>query len=206
MGAAANDPMTPETKSRLLHMTDEAERLAGHAVENLIVQRRRALVGLAPQDEYLLNVIELALLAWHEISALSSDTVRYEGTFRANLYARLLVLSMYESAKRLKGLLGPDFLQAARSVVPEGPTEGELRRVHSDMSRFFKSCRTRFGDVRDGIVGHRDPDPNVRLALLLRTDSESALQMAEQMLLIFDTLGPFIAAYTAGASKRLGWE
>jgi hypothetical protein len=67
--------------------------------------------------------------------------------------------------------------------VGEPALDQRLKDLHRAVNELFDSVNSRFGEVRDGLAAHRDPDPEVRLRLLQRVD------VVEVTLLANDTLG-----------------
>jgi hypothetical protein len=141
------------------------------------------------------------MLAWFETSCLVHDVVYHESGLRANLYARFLVLSLYESSKRLRGLLARQFRDDLAAVLPGQFAEVELRKINSDMNAFFESCRKRFGDARDQIIAHREDDADVRMVQLYEADLEDVTGYAAEFLAIIGLIAPILVQLTARLSS-----
>ena len=59
----------------------------------------------------------------------------------------------------------------------------------------FRAIEGEFKDVRDGILAHRDPDPNVRIALHNRADPERVAEVALEVLALLVPLYEVLARH-----------
>ncbi len=105
------------------------------------------------------------MLMYHDVATLNRDMVSRDADLQAALYARMVLLTIHESCLTLRGLLGRDFQDEARNAFGDEAVAA-VRSAHSSLNAVFELANREFGDVRNGLGAHRDPDAHVRWRLL----------------------------------------
>jgi hypothetical protein len=99
-----------------------------------------------------------------ELACLLDDYIRSRGE-RRWLYARLLFLSLFESTKTLRRIFSIAYRREVEAVLGE-ESRNELNEIHRYIQSIFEDLNKTYGDVRNGLAAHRDPDARVRFKLL----------------------------------------
>jgi hypothetical protein len=140
---------------------------------NVSGHRRRLDQAGSPYDTHTLNVLEFLALIQHDQSAILVQLLDATTRLQVILFARLLLLTVYESLKQLRGLLAKPFqdeLALALGTHPEGTS---ARAAHSRVARLFAEWEREFGPTRNKVIAHHDADPEVRLQLLESIDADN---------------------------------
>lgn len=190
-----NDPLTPETRQRLV-ANAAAAALAGDSLTHAISVRRALTTRGLLRDEHVLNALEFILLLQFDIGTLVVAFGQTTGSLAGNLYARLLILTIHESTLTLQSLLGPRFREALTARLNRADLDRELREIHSRVTDLHRRVKNHYGDVRDGILAHRDRDAEVRAVLLERTEQEAVAVVVAEVLEVIEIVGPILAEYS----------
>jgi len=154
-------------------------------------------------DVAVFNAFEFVELLQCDLCWLLNDMVKHDSAWRGGFYARLIVLTVYESCKSLNSLLARKFRE--EFVKSLGLTEdSSLKSIHSSFCKLFEQCRKDFGDVRNGIVGHRDCDPETRIRLLKQANCRAVADLAIAMLEPLRELQEIFLPYIRHITNKLG--
>ncbi len=150
---------------------------------DLIVQTRRKLEeNGVTLDQRVFNVYEFILLLQHDLSALMCDMVRNHTRLGTSLYARLLILLIYETSEKLqKVLLAKDFREEYLAAL-DVEDNRSLIDAHKRASDLFKRCNSKYGAVRRGLAAHWDVDPDERQRLIDTAEVRPIADLAIEML------------------------
>lgn len=174
--------MTEGTYRRLKAQLKENQSLSPQLL-NLITPVRRAAEKQGRITEArLLNVFEFALLFHFETACLFEDMADYNASLRGQLYARLLVLAIYENTLKLQSLLSRRFQE---DLSTAGFNEGEIenvRSVHRAFIAIYEDCKRKFKKVRDGAIAHRDASAEVQLRLINKAQITVVTDLAIEFL------------------------
>jgi len=174
-------PMTARTAAHVIAVSDEVARNAAVILEH-VVRLRKSQSGQSPHpDAEIQNAVEFVLLTMHDSAVLLSDLVRHTGTLRSNLYARLLQLTVHESAKTLRTVLGRDFRARMVEVVGGDDSDAVLRTAHSAVTAIFRDSESQFGGLRDAVGAHRDREAQVRSGHIESVSEEDVAILAERL-------------------------
>ncbi len=196
-------PLSPQTREELLEITARTYANATNLFNSAVTLRRRLSVVDLNFDVYALNVAELVYLLLADTAVLLNDMISHQPDFRANLYGRVLILTLHESSLTLRSLLGPRFRTSYALLVTNPAAETQLKACHSDICHFFERSNTMFGDVRDGIVGHRDQNAEIRATLLETADIDKVAKLAAALFVILTPLLAHLNAYIEALGDRL---
>lgn len=175
-------PITEGTRRALVEICQRCQRQSQTLLQNVVWLRRQ---GLGRDDDDWSRVFdgfELAQLANFEIAAFLENMVAEELDLKANLFARYLLHAIYENSKSLRGLLNHEFRASVEKVIARADVDQALRAAHSRISQVFRDSDRGFGDVRNGIAGHRDADAETRIMLIEKTDAQPIADLAIAML------------------------
>ena len=194
--------MTPQTRDQLLRVTAQHHSLADQTFQSNI-RLRQALNhrGITEYDT-VLNVLEFIYLLQADVAALTHDLALHPPSLRTNLYGRLLILTIHESALTLRGLLAVRFRRSFAELVPDHTTDDALKSAHSRICTLFERSNAMFGAVRDGIVAHRHANADTRVALLQQADVEKVASLAIELLEIHGLLLPLMLQYTRALTQK----
>jgi hypothetical protein len=135
-----------------------------------------------PAHGRVLNVLQFAILSHYELACLLEDMADHNSSFRGRLYARLLIVNIYETTHKLQSLLGrqlrADFLEAGVSKQ-EMDTLG---KIHQAFVRLHEECDRRYGDVRNGIGAHKDPSAETQLELIEKANIHDVTNLVIEIL------------------------
>jgi hypothetical protein len=195
--------MTDATRSALLLKLSEAATDADNALPDVAAMRQMfARLELNHVAE-LFRVLEFTLLLRFDLSILFADYVENEHRPQAHVYARFLILTIYEGAKTYRHLLGKQ-LQAelassddAKELIPH------IRRVHKALNTIASEAEKVYGDVRNGIAAHRDADAIIQLRRLRDIGGEELADFVLRFLQAAGELEVLLAAVTAGIAQSV---
>lgn len=141
----------------------------------------------------VLNAIELATLYRLEAASLVQDFQLAKGARKA-MYARLLLVTVYESMSTLRRLLGKAFREEMMRVV--GPeTSDQLNEIGKRISETFARTNEQFKDLRNQLAVHRSPDAMQRLYHLSNTDGAAIASLSAQAFSPLVSLSELYARY-----------
>ena len=120
-------------------------------------------VHVLPHMDFL-NFQGLLWMMQLELASLLDDYLRARHE-RRWLYARLLLLSLYESTKTLRSVFSRGL---RKDIVGRLGPESETRvtNLHRYIHHAFEDLEADFGEIRNRLIGHKDPDPIARWRLM----------------------------------------
>lgn len=127
------------------------------------------------------NVQSLLWLFELELAVLLEDYLRTRGE-RRWVYARLLLLCLLESTKALRGVINIGYRTAVAKTLG-GTAAAELSELHNFIHHLFEDLNQTYGEVRQGLIAHRDPDAAVRFRLLATTSPIDIKDQAWEVLI-----------------------
>lgn len=188
-------PIRPDQVRTIGALADESARTAAAILVHCREIRTSFGASANAEDLVVLNGLELAFLTQHDTSALTADMVRHTGTLRGHMYARLLQLTIHESARTLRSLLARTFRERIVAVLGEPALDAKLREAHSLVSRLFDESDRRFGALRNGLGAHRDSDANTRHLLLYEIGEPEIVELVFMNWDVFQCLSVPTVAY-----------
>jgi len=116
-------------------------------------------VRTLPHADFL-NFQGLLWMMQLELASLLDDYIRTRDE-RRWLYARLLLLSLYESTKTLRSVFSRGYRRDLL-VRLGSANERRINTLHGYIHHAFEDLNADYGDIRDHLLGHRDPDASRR--------------------------------------------
>lgn len=147
----------------------------------MLPKLRLVLEGRSEAAFRVHNVLEFATLYGYDFNCVFEDMLEHQGTRRGLVYARFLVLLVYEASNKFRSLLGGQFQADLRSL---GYGEDEVvlgRGIHNCFVRAFERCNRDFGDVRHGVVAHRDESGANQYGLIDKAQVREVVHMTLEM-------------------------
>jgi hypothetical protein len=126
---------------------------AKHAVETIGIPFLMQLVDLI---KYI-NLID------YDLVCLLEEMVRTRSRWKKKLYARLVVINLYECAKDLVYLLGKP-LREQLIVICLPNLDVERRTIHKEIVKFNKSHTAFLERIRNSVIGHREHNVRNKLS------------------------------------------
>jgi hypothetical protein len=127
-------------------------------------------------EEELLNILQFSVLFNHDLRILIADIESDNESSRGRLYARFLVLIMYEAAEDLQALLGGKL----RGILDTWSAPDELlsdrKTLHKRLGQFRADNDLKFGEMRNKLAAHRDHDASEQLMVLDSLDVAAVTQ------------------------------
>lgn len=120
-----------------------------------------------PHPEFI-NVQGLLWIFELELASLLDDYIRARGE-RRWLYARLIVLSLYESTRTLRGIFSRDYGKDLESRLGQENSK-RIADLHGYIHHAFEDLNADYGDVRNHLLGHRNKDALRRWKALCSLD------------------------------------
>jgi hypothetical protein len=177
---SADQPVRPETASKVALGMREAQAETERMLLDLVDRRRispPSIDGLSA----IFDAIELVLLVRFELAVLMEDLATPRGSLRANFYGRMLLLTVYESSLSLRSILGRPFREALALAFAHLDLGADLRNVHSRINRLAQKCTEEYGEIRNGIIAHRDQDAECRMQLLEKISGSHVIDLALEL-------------------------
>lgn len=131
--------------------------------------------------ERINNVLEFLSLYAFEFSCLFEDLIQHQKTLRGTIYARQLILLIYESAEKLRHLLGRQFQEDMQAIGYSVESVELVRRVLRCFNDVFERCNREFGDVRNGAIAHRDRSASTQRQLVEKVHPDLVAEIAAEM-------------------------
>lgn len=128
------------------------------------------------------NAFEYVWLLEFDLAALLERMFKARTDMEAKLYARLLILTMYESLLEMRRLFAKSLREQAVDAMADDTADLSFKRLHARIESLFRTCRKRFGRVRNELVAHRTGDPELRSQLLLAVDTDLVGRLAGETL------------------------
>lgn len=173
-------PMTEATYRLLKKQLREQQSVIPLLLDEVTAVRRALEQRGRTVEPRVLNVLEFALLFQFETACLVEDMADHDPSRRGQLYARLLILTIYENTSQLRNLLSRQFKEDLRTTGFDDNEIETVRRVHRDFISIYENCNRRWGKVRHGAVAHRDPSAEVQLRLIDKADIHNVTDLAIQ--------------------------
>ncbi|GEM_PF-3984858 len=197
--------ITPEQIETLLKISEEV-RAASEELFLGSIKVRRALDKKGVKfDAAILNVFEFVQLLNFDLSCLLSDMIKCNSPLRQNLYARFLILTIHESCLTLRKLLASEFRYELSQSLGLSD-DNDLKQIHSRVCQLFERCNEDFGDVRDGMVAHRDNDPEIRIKLLEQAHIPAIADLVIAMGEIVKDLQKILLSYMHHLSRKVNFS
>lgn len=186
--------MTPKQLERLNGLLRQ-QRVTVESILPLLPQMRSVLARRSEAALRVHNVLEFATLYGYDFNCVFEDMLRHQGTRRGLVYARFLVLLVYEASNKFRGLLGREFQADLRSLGYGDEDVVLARGVHKCFVRAFERCNRDFGDVRNGVVAHRDESGPTQYALIDKAQVREVVDMTLDMDECMARLSALLAAH-----------
>jgi hypothetical protein len=122
------------------------------------------------------RISEFLLIGMCDVSILAYDVIRCQPSWRQNLYARLLALTLVEVTEDLTQILGSPF----KNKLAEAFNRPELNDQVKGLSRFLAAHEKELREIRKNVAAHRDHDPAVQLKFITDLDVDSLLDLARE--------------------------
>lgn len=200
---ASNQPSTPEGRARILKEAETGLHLSEASLHQLVDIRRWAQSAGLLDDVQVLGAMEFTYFLHFDLVCLLAEMVRHGPTLRANLYARLIILTVYEASKEMRSLLAKDLREQITGATGSTVIGEALKATHSSAVGLFERCNVKFGAVRHGVAGHRNADAEERIKLVQRADVEEVAQLTLEMLKIITQLLQHFDSYLRDLFARV---
>jgi len=198
-----HQPMTEGTRRNLLALLSDGARLADGSIDGVAAHREMfARLGMAHVAE-LYRVLEFALLLRFDISILFADFIRREHEPAAHVYARFVILTIYEGSATYRRLLGKHLQDTLAANADARPLLPRIRALHKAMSSVAKEAVREYRDIRHGIAAHRDENAVVQLRRLRSVGGEELALSVERFTRASMELERLFAELTAGIKQTL---
>lgn len=197
-------PITPAQRQTIAAEAEKTVAMAQESLDNTAAFHRSLPSDVLEQEGDLLNALEFVLLLQFDLTCLLQAFVANTGTLKGSLFGRLVLLTVHESLLTMRSLFSRQFRERMTNYLADPLVDDALRRIHSSIHRLFEESERRFGDVRNGIVAHRDASAARQLDLIEVADQEQIAALAIKMLQVIDELGPLMVRYTARLRAAYG--
>lgn len=195
--------MTDATRSALLLQLSEAATAADNTLPDVAAVRQMFARLEMNHVAELFRVLEFTLLLRFDLSILFADYVENEHRPQAHVYARFLILTIYEGARTYRHLLGKQLQAELASSDDSKELIPHIRRVHKALNTIASEAEQVYGDVRNGIAAHRDADAIVQLRRLRDIGGEELADFVLRFLQAAGELEVLLAAVTAGIAQSV---
>lgn len=170
-------PITAAQRAQLLNLNSEMRVVAEQGLNQASKMRKLfEQIGIG-YDADIQNAQEFIFLITHDMSLLVDGILRQNSILEKNFYSRTTVLNVYEATLSLKSLLSSGFRDQMVAAL-DLDDDAEVRSVHSQACSLFEKCRSEFGDVRNGMIGHWDKNSQNRLDLIDKTEEKEVFDLA----------------------------
>lgn len=113
----------------------------------------------------LTNLLEYILLMDYDLICLFEEMVITRSRWKKKLYARLVVINLYECANDFAFLLGKTFRE--QLIVIHLPNlEVDRRTIHKEIVKFQKSHNAFLKRIRNSVMGHRDHNAEAQIEFI----------------------------------------
>jgi hypothetical protein len=134
---------------------------------------------ILPHPTYL-NLQGLLWMLELEIACLLDDYIRSRDE-RRWLYARLLLLSLFESTRTLRGVFSREYRKDIELRLGAQNSE-RISELHGYIHHAFNDLNADYGEIRNRLLGHRDPDAALRWQLLSSINGQEIKEFAWEVI------------------------
>lgn len=135
------------------------------------VEARRRLNQQRRDDEVcIVNMIQFLLLFNYDLRCLLEDIRRHREAWHRKLYARHLIVTMFECTDDLTSLLGKNLRNIIDRRIQGSALLQELNGLHETVSQFKSNNDITFRKIRVQVLAHREHDASVQLEILQNLD------------------------------------
>jgi hypothetical protein len=174
------EPLTPASREKLLSVLREQEEVAAQIVRDVGAGRhffeKFGFEGIAE----LYRVLEFTAVLRYDVTVIFADYVSYEMTERSHVYSRFLILTLYESTKTYRRLLGKNLQKKLANDKAASEFLARARGAHKALSAVADEVAKRYGDIREGIAAHRDEEALAQLERLRSIGGEEVANVFER--------------------------
>jgi hypothetical protein len=179
---AVSEPMSQATYEKLKAMLRSAQHMNESQIPQITALRRLLEQHGRDADSRVLNAFVFTLLSNFELVCLMEDMVDHDPTYRGHLYARLVIVNIYETSLKFKSLLAKDFRADLATAGVSSADINELATIHRGFVHLFEECNRLYGDVRRGIGAHKDLSAEKQLALIEKATIHDVADLVTEMM------------------------
>jgi hypothetical protein len=191
--------MTPEVQRELVETSRQLVESAHDNLEYAAASRelfaRFNMTGVAD----LFRVYEFTLLLQFDLHTLFADFVTHEHDITSHVYARYVILVIYEGTAQYRHLLGKELQDSWTTDDFLKHFVTDLRHAHKALNAVAGQAEQRYSDVRNGIAAHRDKEAAAQLARLRQLGGEEVAKFV----IDFSTALGSLLQLLAEITKRL---
>lgn len=196
--------ITPETKRKLRAQLQRAIKRGPRQIESMAYTRRLLKSRGKLNEARVLNVVQFTLLYVYDVNCLMDDVLKQGTDLRAKLYARMLLLVVQESLQKLRHLLGRQFRSAVEEIDSSGEMLAATNEVHSTVTKLFERVNRQYGDIRNGVIAHRDDSAERQMDLINQTSIREAADLTIELGDVTNSILAIGNEYTDGVIRREG--
>lgn len=195
--------MSDATRSKLLLQLAKNASIANDALPGTAAAREMfARLDMNDVAE-LYRVLEFALLLNFDLSILFADFVKNEHKPQAHVYARFVILTIYEGTKTYRHLLGKQLQKELASSEATKDLIPHIRASHKALNDVASEAEEVYADVRNGIAAHRDSDATTQLRRLRQIGGEELTDFVLRFLRAAGQLQILLSSLTASIARSL---
>ncbi len=194
-----NQPISKSTLEKLSKVSNDLSHENSRTFLTHTLQRLKKITN-DHLDIDILNAFEFTLLISHDVNHLIAQLAKETTFLGKSLYTRLLVLMIFESSKSFRSILSLKFRRRLVAVLSP-KVEPQLKAIHSKMCKIFNECESNYGEVRNGLIGHIDKNPNIRLQLLFSVETKLLVDLGIEYLKTINELTKLFNEYFKSHNK-----
>jgi hypothetical protein len=143
-----------------------------------------------PAEVY--RISEFLLICMCDISVLAYDVIHCPPSWRQNLYARLLALTLVEVTEDLTQILGSTFKNKLAEAFNRPELSDQVKVLSKGLSQFRAAHEKELRAIRNLAAAHRAHDPEVQLKFITGLDIDPLLDLAREFVTHSNGLVHFI--------------
>jgi hypothetical protein len=200
--STSNDPLQPEMRRKILDILAESEKLAANVLKQTGEYRRFFDRVGAEGIAELYRVLEFTSLVQLDIACLYADYLLHEDAPRAHVYARFLILTIYESTRTYRSLLGKRLQRKLSEQEGSVVFLQQVRAAHKELCAVSERADRVYGEVRNGVAAHRDEEAVMQLGRLREIGGDEFHELVAAFHAALNTLVVLLADFS-GAVKQV---
>jgi len=116
-----------------------------------------------------INAFAFYRLSFLDIALLFKNFLTTKADLEKKIYAKMLVLNLYEFLEDIPQIFGKDFKDSL-SILNNNELLDEFRNIKIDIQKIKSESHTYLKEIRNTVVGHKDHNTFIQVAVLDKID------------------------------------
>jgi len=137
-----------------------------------------------------INAFAFYRLSFLDIALLLKNFLTSKTDLEKKIYAKMLVLNLYEFIEDIPQIFGRDFMNALPDVVNNELLD-ELKNIKKAIQNIKTESHTYLKEIRNTVVGHKDHNTFIQVEVLDKIDFDKIEKYCMSIYLLYLSLNTF---------------